>query len=327
MASPANPKRAAGNAATSVLRRDAPAKINLHLRVGPRAFDGFHPLLSWMVTCDLRDTLEFRTAGSGLHLTCDLPGLPCDATNLVIRAAEKMAAAIGATVSSAAADVQSPGMQMHLLKRIPAGGGLGGGSSDAAATLIALNEIWNAGLARARLADLAAELGSDVPFFLHGPSSICRGRGEIVRPVAAPAAHWALLIVPEFPMPTAAVYRRFDELGLGRSDDIEREPLWPQWAAEPARRLLPLLRNDLEIPALDLEPRLRAIRDQIEAVLDRAVRLSGSGSTLFTLFDSRGEAEKAARSAPPRPELRYVVVEICPAVTAVSGTISDRMPQ
>jgi 4-diphosphocytidyl-2-C-methyl-D-erythritol kinase len=318
MASPANPERAAVNAAPSVVRRDAPAKINLHLRVGPRASDGFHPLLSWMVACDLRDTLEFRTAGSGLHLTSDHPGLPCDATNLVMRAAEKLAAAIGATVSSAAADGRSPGMQMHLVKRIPAGGGLGGGSSDAAATLIALNEIWNGGLARARLADLATELGSDVPFFLHGPSSICRGRGEIVRPVSPPAARWALLIVPEFPMPTAAVYRRFDELALGRKDDIEREPPWPQWAAEPARRLLPLLRNDLEIAAMDLEPRLRLIRDQIEAALDRPVLLSGSGSTLFTLFDSHGEAEKAARSAPLRSELRYVIVEICPAVAAAN---------
>src|SRR5687767_2731713 len=203
------------------MRLLAPAKINLHLRVGPRDAAGYHPLLTWMCTVGLFDTLTIRqdeeslepvdsSAARGIALTCDDAQLPCDATNLVHRAA---------TALFAEAQKKSPrlsrGLRIELQKRIPAGGGLGGGSADAARTLLGLNRLWNLDLPPGRLHEMAESLGSDVPFFLHGPSGICSGRGDVVAPTNPPRARWALLLLSGFPVPTRDVYAKFDELRLG----------------------------------------------------------------------------------------------------------------
>src|SRR5689334_13715066 len=208
------------------MRLLAPAKINLHLRVGPKREDGFHPLLSWFVTVGLFDTLDLEAEGieaqgeslrpvragsraatpsgddaSGIVLDCDLPGLPCDERNLVVRIARALRDAVRSTSGAAPGDELAParhskprhvgGIRATLQKRIPVGAGLGGGSSDAARTLMGLNRLWRMGRAADELSAFAARFGSDLPFFFHGPSSVCRGRGEIVRPIARPAARWA----------------------------------------------------------------------------------------------------------------------------------------
>jgi 4-diphosphocytidyl-2-C-methyl-D-erythritol kinase len=248
----------------------APAKINLHLRVGPPRADGFHPLLTWMCTVGLYDELEIEPTPRGIEFHCDDPSIPADETNLVVKAAR----AIGATA------------RITLTKKIPAGGGLAGGSSDAASTLMALG--------RENLQPIAAKLGSDVAFFLRGGSAVCTGLGETVRPINPPACGWAVLILPPFGMPTPVVYKKFDEMNLGRSQSIETEPDWFAWTELSAEKLLPHLVNDLEPPAFALNPQLRQIRDDWERRLGRPVRMSGSGSTLFTLFDTHVEANAAA---------------------------------
>jgi 4-diphosphocytidyl-2-C-methyl-D-erythritol kinase len=144
---------------------------------------------------------------------------------------------------------------------------------------------------------IAARLGSDVPFFLYGPSSICTGRGEIVKPVPPPSlAKWVVLVLPEIHMPTAAVFGRFDQLGLGFDEHIDegRQPDWREWSSRKSKDLLIGLVNDLERPAFEIRKDLGTLRADIELKLGRPVRMSGSGSSLFTLYDEPGEAEAAA---------------------------------
>jgi 4-diphosphocytidyl-2-C-methyl-D-erythritol kinase len=263
-------------------RVQAPAKINLHLRVGRPRADGFHPLLTWMVTVGLSDVLTIAPSTAGLTFACDDPSLPIDGRNLVVKATTLLAARLN----------RAPDVSVHLAKRIPAGGGLGGGSSDAAHALLAVAQLWGVD-DLPLLAEVAAAVGSDVPFFLFGPSSICRGRGELVLPVAAPAvARHALLVLPGIEMPTVAVYRRFDEMGLG--SDTTGDVGEGRWTFLPAIDLMPHLINDLEPPAFALRPELGQLRSQLEADLARPVRMSGSGSTLFTLYDDHPSAADAA---------------------------------
>jgi 4-diphosphocytidyl-2-C-methyl-D-erythritol kinase len=294
-----------------------PAKINLHLRVGPRRSDGFHSLLTWMTTIGLFDTLSLTdlsrvprdgTIASGIVLTCDDPSLPCDQSNLVYKAAALMRTAAQANGFTIAPDVE-----IHLQKRIPAGGGLGGGSADAAFTLLGLNAVWHMGRSLPQLSELAAKLGSDVPFFLFGPSSVCRGRGEAVRPIGVPASEmWVTLVLPPIAMPTADVYRRFDDMGLGTEQDVQQEPPWEQWLSLDAQSLLPKLVNDLEPPAFAIAPRLGELRSAIEQSLARPVRMSGSGSSLFTLFDTKNEATAAAEKITSMHGVRALAVELAP---------------
>ncbi|HMB95801.1 MAG TPA: 4-(cytidine 5'-diphospho)-2-C-methyl-D-erythritol kinase, partial [Tepidisphaeraceae bacterium] len=258
----------------------APAKINLHLRVAPVDGSGFHPLLSWMCTVALFDTLTVERSKS-LALSCDDPRLPCDDTNLVIRATKLMQQAhLQTPVPQRSEGPDAFALRMHLQKRIPSGGGLGGGSSDAARTLLGINRLWNLRLTLAQLSSIAANLGSDVPFFLHGPSSVCTGRGEIVRPISRPKPRAAVLILCSYAIATPAVYRKFDEMRLGDRAAIDREPDWQEWTDFSAGPLLQKLANDLEPPAMAICPQLAKLRGEIENLLDRPVRMSGSGSSL-----------------------------------------------
>lgn len=161
----------------------APAKVNLFLEVSGKRPDGYHELETAMVEIGLRDELTFRDApGAGIALECDDPALPTDGRNLVRRAAE-------AILREAGDRARDLGVRVELRKRVPREAGLGGGSSDAAATLLGLDALWGLRTPKARLAELAAALGSDVPFFLDGPAALCRGRGELVEPL--PPFGWA----------------------------------------------------------------------------------------------------------------------------------------
>jgi 4-diphosphocytidyl-2-C-methyl-D-erythritol kinase len=290
-----------------------------------------------MTTVGLFDTLEFSQhqsadqsadgkdfgSGDSVIMTCDDPSLPCDQQNLVIKAEKSLG---GGRHRSPAASASGKGAdagearsahhlrtKIHLQKKIPSGAGLGGGSSDAATTLIGLNQLWQSGFDIQTLSRHATSLGSDVPFFLHGPSSICRGRGEMVRPIAKPAvARWVVLILPEIMMPTPAVYRKFDEMKLG--SDLDPEPDWNQWCLLSSQELLRKLVNDLEAPAFSLRPDLRELRAAIENTLARHVRMSGSGSSLFTLFDDQVPAAEAARTITNQYGTRAMAIEMTPAV-------------
>ena len=293
----------------------APAKINLHLRVGRARSDGFHPLLSWMCTAGLFDTLTFvRRSGSGVavdsstasfpvgapndgswfSLSTDHPRLPTDSRNLVTKVATALADALGR-------DGEGPigrreRVSAFLVKRIPSGAGLAGGSSDGAAALRALATMWKLDWSRKRLSDFAAKFGSDLSFFFFGPSAICTGRGEIVRPIAPPTASHAVLMLPAIEMPTPAVYRRFDEMNLGAAGNeaIANEPDFASWTTLKSDALLAELVNDLEAPAFAIRPELGELRATLERGLKKVVRMSGSGSSLFTLCDDGDSAERLA---------------------------------
>ena len=321
----------------NAIRLAVPAKINLFLRVGPLAADGFHPLASWMVTVGMFDELrltsgdspdaeagdrgEHADAPAGLVLRCDDRAVPTDGRNLVAKAVSALAAA-----SPAAAErLRERGVTADLMKRIPSGGGLGGGSADAAAALVGLDRLWNLALPLDQLAALGASVGSDVAVFVHalngpvgGGSYWCEGRGERVSPLPAPAPRAALLILPPLPVSTPAVYRRFDKLARPTPPAPSPSTV-AAWSRLPALDLLNLLENDLEPPAFALAPSLATLRDQAERTLGRPVRMSGSGSTLFTLYDGRPEAEAAAtmlKSDVPRggdgPAFRAVAVALGP---------------
>jgi 4-diphosphocytidyl-2-C-methyl-D-erythritol kinase len=298
----------------------APAKINLHLRVGQRRDDGFHPLLTWMCTVGLFDKMTIRPASdgrekpSGVELTCDNPDLACDRSNLIARAAEALLEWRQFDGRAGKNRRCGYGASVALEKRIPLGGGLGGGSSDGARALLGLNRFWHLGLEAAELHQSASALGSDVPFFLYGPSSICEGRGQQVRPILPPAASFAVLVLPPLSISTAAAYRRFDELDLGEEQSLKDQPDWTAWTGLSAQSMLPRLVNDLERPAFDLCPQLALLREKIAQELGRPVRMSGSGSTLFTLYDDRGEAQDAVDAITRSIGVRAELAQLAPHV-------------
>lgn len=261
----------------------APAKVNLGLAVGPRRADGFHPLVTVFqavslyeeVTASEADRITVTVSGPGAEL------VPTDRSNLAWRAAELVARESGA----------QPGVHLHIAKRVPVAGGMAGGSADGAAALLACDALWGAGLGRERLLQLAAELGSDVPFSLVGHTAMGTGRGELLSPVlSAGRYHWALA-TRVTGLSTPAVFRRFDELAPA---DLA--------APTPSPALLTALRaadvvgvgaalvNDLQAPALDLAPQLEATMAAARGAGALGVLVSGSGPTVAALARSKRHA-------------------------------------
>ena len=285
----------------------APAKINLDLRVFPPTPDGFHPLRSWFRTVNLHDELTFTRLDEAPHdvdyeyaWTIDLQGVPPElpggSQNSIVEAWDE------AHRAGAVADPLF--CRVDLTKRIFAGGGLGGGSSDAAATLASFDQMYarlgRTPLDRKGLFWTAGFVGSDVPFFLSHhldgtTDATVTGRGEIIEPFTPARRHAVLLILPGLHVATPSVFKRFDQF----PPPPEREtPEYAAWSALPALELLPLLQNDLERPAFDLHPSLGELRQACEQTLGRPVRMTGSGSTLFTLYDDADEAATAIGSLP-----------------------------
>ena len=179
----------------------APAKINLSFKILRRREDGFHEIETLMAPISLGDelTIEPNDSGAGLSFSSDDPTLPAGEENLVVRAARRFFAEIR----------EEPRVRITLRKKIPHGAGLGGGSSDAASTLLGLNELYDGRLASPRLTSLAAEIGSDAPFFLARGAARCRGRGEIVEPVGSLPELSLLLLKPDFGVPTPWAYQQW----------------------------------------------------------------------------------------------------------------------
>lgn len=178
----------------------APAKINLSLIVSAPRPDGYHDIHTVMATIDLFDEIGVTHAQEkGIHLYCTGLKLPGGASNIVYRAGQRLAQYANI----------SPAINIHLKKNIPLGSGLGGGSSDAAACLIALNKLWNLNLTIEQLANIAAKLGSDVPFFFFTPVALCTGRGENIEPLTYRLERHILLITPAICVPTAQIYRNY----------------------------------------------------------------------------------------------------------------------
>lgn len=260
------------------LNVSAPGKLNLALRILGRRSDGFHEIQSLMIGVNVCDELHIAHADPGvIQVFCDHPGVPTDETNLVYRAA--------AALASRARD--PVGCRIELIKRVPIGGGMGGGSSDAAATLSALNEMWGVGLGREELSTLGAELGSDVPFFFHVPSAIVGGRGERVWPARIGWSGWVALASTGEPVSTAAVYGRFGQVAKG-PDFASPEELC---TASSADELRPMLGNDLESAVFAVSPRVKDLRDRMRDLGAVRPTVSGAGCVVFEVFDEQDEAE------------------------------------
>ena len=259
----------------------APAKVNLYLEVLAKRGDGYHEIATLMVAVNLHDTLEFKEDISGqILLTCDQPDLSTGPENLVCHAAELLRRRSGG----------KRGARISLAKRIPMAAGLGGGSADAAATLLGLNQLWELNLPREDLLALAAELGSDVPFFLTAPAAWCTGRGEQVEALALAGPLWFVLLCPPFGLATADVYRRVSVPPEPQTGIEIRQAVVDGNVAEIGRRLL----NRLQPGAEQLRPELAAWQARLASLQPAGTLMSGSGSTLFALCRDHDEARAVA---------------------------------
>jgi 4-diphosphocytidyl-2-C-methyl-D-erythritol kinase len=253
-------------------RWPAPAKLNLMLHIVGRRADGYHCLQTVFRLIDLADTLDFAPRDDrAIRVAAPLPGVPEDA-DLSVRAARLLQAETGCT----------KGVTISIEKHIPIGGGLGGGSSDAATTLIALNELWGTGLARTDLARIGLALGADVPFFLFGRNALGEGVGEVLTALDLPPA-WYVVIAPQVAVSTREIFT---------SGELTRD-------TKPLRItafFAGLGRNDLE-------PVVRARFPEVARAIDwlaghGGARMSGSGSSVFAAFESEDEARAVAAKVP-----------------------------
>jgi len=253
---------------------NAHSKLNLSLRILGKREDGFHGIESLMVPIELHDTLDVKVSESGPHsMTCSDPSVPVDEKNLVLRAAalfqEKLERPFGFTA--------------HLEKRIPHGAGLGGGSSDAASTLCALNALLAAHFTHDTLRAMALQLGSDIPFFINARPAWARGRGELLEPAPGIPSLPILILKPPFGVPTPWAYKRWSELqARGEEQAIDNITLV----------------NDMEPPVFEkylLLPTMKSWLLKQSGV--RAAMMSGSGSTIFAVLQTPELGAHLAQSA------------------------------
>lgn len=270
----------------------APAKLNLFLDVGAPGPDGYHPIDSIFQAISLFDELDFTpVAASGIELLEE--GINAGEENIVYRAARRLCEEVGGRFPS--------GVRISLRKSIPCAAGLGGGSSDAAATLLALRKLWDLPVDTNRLLKIGEELGADVPFFFSGGTARCQGKGEIVTPLGeAPGGagnfHY-VLVCPAVEVSTRKVFKVFDESATTGDMNLTLEtPIDSILSSSIVEGLVSggLLFNRLEAVACGLFAELRKIRDLLEAEGFRGSMMSGSGSTFFGLCDNAGEAVSIA---------------------------------
>jgi 4-diphosphocytidyl-2-C-methyl-D-erythritol kinase len=265
----------------------APAKLNLFLHVTGRRPDGYHLLQSVFQLIDHGDTLHFATRADGrLARLTEVPGVP-EEQDLIVRALRLLQAEHQRRHGS------QPGMDVEIEKRLPMGGGLGGGSSDAATALMAANHLWQSGLSTPELMVLALPLGADIPFFIFGETAFAEGVGEALQPVAMPQA-WYVVIEPGVQVPTAAIFT---------SPDLTRNTE-PVTIADFSKHIGECNspggfgRNDLQAVAAQLFPEVAQAIDWLQQF--GAARMTGSGACVFCAFASESEAEAVRAQASAR---------------------------
>lgn len=262
----------------------AHAKVNLDLRVlGVRA-DGYHELRTVFQGIELHDTLVCAEQPGPFTLKCRTPGVPLDERNLVWKAAAALWVALGRAGAIRDAVIQ-------IDKKIPVEAGLGGGSSDAAAALVALGRLWG-GAPITLLREVGGTIGADVPFFLSGGTALGLGRGEEIYPLVDLPPHFVVIVRPPFGVSTAEAYAWYDEDRASGQRDENREfqqlPVpWPSRAAQ--------MVNDLEPPVFRRHQEIAAVKAQLRELGATAAAMSGSGSAVFGLFRSRVTAQKAVK--------------------------------
>ncbi len=281
----------------------SPAKLNLALSVGAPGTEGLHPIAGWMATVDLHDDLDLVRLPEGsfsrfaiiwhpeARRTSDIDW--SISKDLAVRAHQALELRIGRSLP----------VQAKLEKRIPVGGGLGGGSADAAAMLHGVNRLFDLGLSVQDLASIAATLGSDVPFLVHGGSALVTGLGERIEHLPMPDDLHAVLILPGILCGTGPVYGVFDDLRPDAQVDEARV------RAVSSSRLTPTSPfNDLADPACHLHPGLGSLRTELADAVELPVHVSGSGSTLFVTVEDELTASLVAETIEARFELPAIAV-------------------
>jgi 4-diphosphocytidyl-2-C-methyl-D-erythritol kinase len=270
------------------LEKKSPCKVNLLLNILGRRADGFHELETVMQPVNFCDELIFECGGNGIRLSCSDKSLPVNSKNLIFRAAANFLAA--AKISE--------GVKIHLEKKIPLAAGLGGGSGNAATTLLAFNELFDQPLASEKLFEIAASLGSDIPFFLQNKSALATGRGEKIQPLENfPALHGKafLLIHPGFGVSTPWAYQnlaRFPAALNGQNGRAQKLISLLQTAD--LKTAAAELYNSLEAPALEKFPILQLFQEFLRANGALAALMSGSGSTTFAICENTSAAGSLA---------------------------------
>ena len=259
------------------------AKINWHLRILGKRADGYHELITVLQTISLHDELSFNLRDDiTIALHCDDPEIPTDQTNLVVKAALTLQQRVNVT----------RGAEISLLKRIPAKAGLGGGSSNAAVTLLALNALWNCGLSVDELMTIGGGLGADVPFFLLGGRGLATGTGTTLSPLPDGPKQSLIVITPNAVVATANAYASLNAASLTTpdSDSILSSSLAGPTSAD--SRQWPL-KNDFEKVIFEIEPEIERAKKALLEAGARGALLAGSGSSVFGIFDdetARGHA-------------------------------------
>lgn len=286
------------SAAEIVVR--APAKVNLLIRVLDRLPNGYHELWSLMHTVDVFDHLRIRLNPDreGLFLSCGDAPLPVDKGNLVYRAADLVLQRAGKSV----------GVDIELTKVVPLSAGLGGGSSDAAATLYGLAHLLHLNWTLAEFCEAGAALGSDIPFFFRAPCAVVRGWGQEVIPCSLKGERWVVLVNPGFPIQTKWAYeqlasRRSGAFPLGEFPKRVGRQLSLSWD-----EVLEAMENDFEAPLFPFYPILGFIKKKLLSLGAQSALLSGSGATVFGIFHSQEEARQA--SSRLRRDTRWRIFDV-----------------
>ena len=287
-----------------------PAKVNLGLHILGKREDGFHELETLFQMVNWCDEIKIECLSRGLELVCNQPDIPTDKENLVIKAAH---------ILQARYPERCKGARIHLNKNIPHGAGLGGGSGNAAGVLLGLNFLWGLKLKREDLISVASELGSDVPFFLFSPCAIGRGRGEILEPVKNSIRFYVLMVYPGFAVPTASVYgnlklkltKRENNISILKNFLLQSEfaQLGATWS------------NDLELFVFKEYPGLSGIKKEMLALGAKGALLSGSGSTVFGIFDN----PETANSAHARLDRGKFMLFLAESVVSLSELYPEKM--
>ncbi len=266
------------------LTLNAYAKVNLTLDVRGRRPDGYHDVETVLHTLELHDTVVLREAEGSIRVVCDHRRVPSDEQNLVFRTAQLLREVYG---------VQG-GVEIELRKRIPPASGLGGGSSDAAVTLLGLAQLWKLRLDHAQLVELGSQLGSDVPFFLVGGAALATGRGERLRFLPTLPTTWVVVACPEVEVSTGWAYGQLDLAAVARRPDTERvvEALRREDVAEVAKALC----NVFEPLVSHHCPQVAALKERMLAAGALGAAMTGTGPAVYGLFPGEGDARRAAES-------------------------------
>lgn len=282
------------------LQIDAPAKINLYLEVKHRRDDGYHELCSLMCAVGLYDSLTLTLGASENTIVCDHPDLPCDASNLALQAALQFN-----TILAAQTDIEPEKVSIDLIKRIPMGAGLGGGSSDAAAVLKQLNTYYHHPFDASQLGKMALALGADVPFFIDALPALATGVGEVLAPFDALPRMGVVLVYPGFGVSTAKVFENLN-LALTKCKKKLNYSPFNQGKFDPERHLC----NDLEAGVMADFPILGQIKKDLLNQGAMGALMTGSGTTIYGLFADSAAASQAVAGLHRQPEWQVFATEL-----------------